>query len=188
MSDEIKDETIETPEETPKTEEKPVEEKPSEEKPIEPETRIPEESPKSDEPKDKSEPEVDPDDEKTIAKLVTKQLDPVQKRLEQQSNLIEATDFIASNPDFSKYKDAIIKHMNHPAYKNIPVDRIAKMIAGDDLIKIGAAREREAVAKVALTKGGGSSSRMAPGGKNWSTATKEEFEAQRASVLGRQGQ
>jgi len=184
MTDESTDPKVETP----PTDDPPAtpaaSDAPPEDKPIEPAVRMVTEEVTVDPPKDESEPEVDPTDEKTINKLVSKQLDPVTKRIEQQSNLIEATNFIAANPDYSKYRDSIIKHMNHPAYKNIPVDRIAKMVAGDDLIKIGAAREREAQAKAAATRTGGSTPRLTPTGKDWHTATKEDYNAQRAAVLG----
>ena len=158
------------------------------EKEIEPETRIKEEKIETKKEEKEEDEEVAPEDEAAITKVVQKQLNPVQKRMEEQANIIETTNFIAAKPEFSKYRDTIIKHMNHPAYKNIPVDRIAKMVAGDDLIKIGAQKEREAQTKAAATKAGGSSVRTTPTGKDWHTATKEEFEAQKASVLGRQGQ
>jgi hypothetical protein len=177
---------VETPVEPP-VEEKP-EVKPEEEKPLEPETRTPEPTPEP-KPESKEEPdEVAPEDEAAISKVVARQLNPVQKRMEEQANIIETTNFLAAKPEFAKYRDTIIKHMNHSAYKNIPVDRIAKMVAGDDLMKIGAEKEREAQKKVAETKAGGNTVRTTPTGKDWHTATKEEFEAQKASVLGRQGQ
>jgi hypothetical protein len=180
--------TEEKPTEEKPTEEKPVEEKPVEEKPIEPETRVPEEKPTPESKPESEEEEIVPEDEATITKVVQKQLTPFQKKVEEQTNIIEANNFIAVKPEFSKYRETIIKHMNHPAYKNIPVDRIAKMVAGDDLMKIGAEREREAQKKVLETKAGGNTTRLTPTGKDWHTATKEEFEAQKASVLGRSGQ
>lgn len=177
-----------TPAEVPAS---PAPETPQEDKPIEPVTRVPVEpaTPESKEEEEGAEGEgMTPSDKKVVSTIITKQLDPVQKRLEEQSNLIETTNFIAANPDYSKYRESIIKHMNHPAYRNIPVDRIAKMVAGDDLIKIGAQREREAAQKAASTKAGGSSARIQPSGKDWLTASKDDFEAQKAAVLGRQGQ
>jgi len=178
----VEEKSTETPE-TPSVEVK--EEK--EEKPLEPETRTPEPSTEP-KPESKEEPEeVVPEDEETITKVVQKQLSPFQKKIEEQTNIIEATNFIASKPEFAKYKDVIIKHMNHSAYKNIPVDRIAKMVAGDDLMKIGAEKEREAQKKVAETKGGGNTARQTQTGKDWHSASKEEYQAQREAVLGHQG-
>jgi len=182
------DDTTDTKVETPPAEETPAtpaaSDAPPEDKPIEPVVRMVTEEVTEDTPKDESDAEVDPEDDKVINRLVDKRLNPVTKRIEEQSNMIEVTGFITINPDYAKYKESIIKHMNHPAYKNIPVDRIAKMVAGDDLIKIGAAREREAQAKAAATRTGGTAPRITPTGKDWHTATKEDYNAQRAAVLG----
>ena len=151
---------------------------------IEPTVRMVTEEVPEKETKETDPEEVDPDDEKTISKLVSKQLDPVTRRIEQQSNLIETSNFISANPEYAKYRETIVKHMNHPAYKNIPVDRIAKMVAGDDLIKIGAAKEREAAAKAAATRTPGSAPRFTPTGKDWHTASKDDYKAQRAAIFG----
>ena len=181
----VEEKPAETPE-TPVVEEKEV--KPVEEKPLEPETRTPEPTPEPT-PESKEEPEeVAPEDEKAIGRVVAKQLDPVTKRITEQANQIEATNYTTEHPEFSKYREVIIKHMNHSAYKNIPVDRIAKMVAGDDLMKIGAQKERDAQKKALETKAGGNTVRTTPVGKDWHSATKEEFEAQKAAVLGRSGQ
>jgi len=61
-------------------------------------------------------------------------------------------------------------------------------VAANEMMKIGAAKEREAQGKVDKTKSPGTTVRKTEGGnKDWHTASKEDFEAQRNKVLGRQG-
>jgi hypothetical protein len=185
-TEEIKTETpaVETPQvvvEPPKEDEKPeVPEK------IEPEVRgtgpEPTPEPKKEEGEDE---EVLPEDKKVISRVVSEALSPLQKQLQEQADQAELTNFVTENPEYAKYKQSITVYMKHPAYRNIPVKNIAAIVASKDLQKIGAQKEREAQAAANATKGGGSSARVAPGGKDWTKASKEEFEAKRAEVFGR---
>lgn len=135
--------------------------------------------------KDDDDDDTLPEDKEAINKVVDAKLTPIQQKIDHQTNVMEANNFVIAHPEYSKYREAIIKHMEHPAYKNIPVDRIAFIVAGPDLEKIGAQKEREAAAKAAGTKAGGSTVRQqSGGGKDWSTATPAEVAAQRAQVLG----
>ena len=96
--------------------------------------------------------------------------------------------FFSENKDLSKYRKATEKYLAHPLYKNLPINNIVNIVAAKDMQKIGAAKEREAQKKVAETKSAGGSVRQtSTGGTNWLTASKAEFEAQKAKVLGRQG-
>lgn len=129
--------------------------------------------------------EIDPEDQKRISKIVEKQ---VGSKLQEVENKMEVNAFVTSKPEFAKYQSQILKYMTHPAYANIPVHNIAAIVASKDLVKIGAAKEREAQAKVASTKNPGTTIRKPSGGSvDWKTASKEDFEAQKARVLGRQG-
>lgn len=129
--------------------------------------------------------DIDDEDKKRISKIVQKE---VGGKLVEIENKAEVQAFVASKPEFAKYQGVILKYMAHPDYANIPVHNIAAIVASKDMMKIGAAKEREAQQKVASTKSPGNSVRKLEGGaKDWHSASKEDFEAQKAKVLGRQG-
>jgi len=132
-------------------------------------------------------PEVDPDDEKAISKVVDRKLKAVQEQLKEVQALrdeAEVTAFIQAKPEFSKYKGAMLKYLAHPTYKNIPVHNIAAIVASKELQQLGAQKEREAQKKVAETKDKGSTVRQPVGKVDWHTASKEDYQAQRARVFG----
>ena len=130
--------------------------------------------------------EVDPEDEKAIGRIVEKKMEAVAKDLGATKDQLEVDGFLRDKPEYSKYRGAMLKYMKHPAYKNIPAHNIAAMVAAKDQQSIGAKKEREAAAKAKETEGGGVSARKPSGGKvDWSKASKEDVEAQRNKVLGR---
>lgn len=130
----------------------------------------------------------DDDTEKEVNKLVDKKLDPILKRNQEIQDRTEIASFLGASPEFGKYKASIEAHVKDPNYRNIPIDRIAKMIAADDLMKIGARKEREAQRQADSTRNNSSSARKASGAtKDWSTASREDMAAKRAEILG-QGQ
>lgn len=175
------DETGEDQEEEDKGEEKETEDEEIDLDKITPETRRQREEKKEEEDED----EIDPEDNKRISKIVDKQ---VGSKMVEIENKMEVQAFVAAKPEFAKYQGVILKYMNHPDYANIPVHNIAAIVASRDLIKIGAAKEREAQKKVNETKSPGQTVRKPTGTqKDWHTASKEDFEAQKAKVLGRQG-
>ncbi len=141
---------------------------------------------------DKSEEEtiegVDEEDQKVISKVVQKQTSGLKKELQETKIESEVDRFIADNPDFKRYRGVILKYKKTPRsiYQNVPVDKVAKMIAYEDAKKIGAKKEREAQNKVDQTKGGGSSRRKGKTGEiNWMDLSKEEYQKKKAEVLGR---
>jgi len=130
--------------------------------------------------------DIDPDDVKTIGSIVEKQTAAQNKRTREIEDKLDVTTFIAEKPEFAKYKGAILKHMTESpdVYGRIPVKNIASMLAADDLMKLGAKKEREAQTKVDATKTPGNTVRTPQGGqKDWSKVSKEEFEAQKMEVL-----
>ena len=132
--------------------------------------------------------EIDPDDEKIISKIVDRKIDPFRKENQALKDEIEVNSFIQSKPEFAKYKPVILKYMSHEAYSKIPVHNIATMVASNDLQKMGAQNEREAQKKANETKSPGSGVRKSDmGAVDWTKASKEEYEAQRAKVLGQVG-
>ena len=135
--------------------------------------------------KDEDDDDMDADDKARIDKQISRQLTPLQRRIQDQNDTIEVNDYVMNNPEMSKYKPVILKYMKHDAYKNIPVKNIASIVAGGDMKKIGAKLEREASQKVKATKKGGSSSRGKDTNKyDPTTSTFAEHEAEMARVKG----
>ena len=135
--------------------------------------------------------EIDPDDEKTIGKVVDRKIKPLAKLTEEiqaVKDRQEVDALINAKPEYGKFREAILKYASHPSYKDVPIHFIAAGLAAKDLQKMGAEKEREAQKKAKETQGGGQPFRK-PGGEqvDWSTVSKEAFEAQRAKVLGQQG-
>lgn len=189
--------TPEPPTDTPEVPETPVvpEEKPEEKEEeidlekLEPEVRgkKDDDTPKS--PESDDDIEIDPEDEKRLNKILDKRLGGMAEKLsrvEKLENEAEVNGFIAAKPEFAKFKPAILKYMEHPAYKNIPAHNIAKIVAGDNLMKLGAQKEREAQKKAKETEGNGTTVRKTTTPVDWTSASKDDYEAQRAKVLGYQ--
>jgi len=135
---------------------------------------------------DQEEDEISPEDEKTIGKIVDKRVGDKLSQIQKIQDESEVDAFIRAKPEYGKYRNSMLKYMSHEAYKNIPVHNIAAIVSARDLQKIGAQKEREAQRKANETKGGGSTVRKPGGAVDWRTAPKEEFEAQKAKVLGQQ--
>lgn len=141
---------------------------------------------KKEEPVDYGE-DIDEDDVKTIGTIVEKQTAGVKKALQDAQDRLEVDSFVQDKPEFAKYKPAILKYLQHPVYSKIPVKNIAAMVASNDLVKLGAKKEREAQAKAESTKGTGNPVRKADGGiTDWSRVSRDEFESQKRRVLGMQ--
>jgi hypothetical protein len=161
---------------------------------IEPEVRGGDEDPEKDKGKKKAgeeDDETDPADEEKINKMIEKRVAPLQQQLTQRTNEAEVDSFLNNGniqtkyPGAGKFREAMIKYMNHPAYAKIPAANVFRIVAGDDLMKMGAAAEREAQTKTKGSQVRASSARVPAGQKDWGSATKEEFEAKRAEVFGR---
>lgn len=154
---------------------------------IEPEVRLKEDKPDGDKP-DENE-EVDPEDKKTIEKVVDSRLKSATKGLDSMRDQVEVDAFLRSKPEMGRYRDVALKYMAHPAYKNIPVHNIMAMVSAKDQQKLGAEKEREAAQKAEASKNPGSGARKQGGGAvDWGRASKDEVSAKMAEVLGRQGQ
>jgi hypothetical protein len=95
---------------------------------------------------------------------------------------------MATIPEVGKYRNAMLTYMKDPAYAKIPAKNIFNIVAGNDLIKLGAQKEREAAAKANGTRIESNSGRPGDNGgakKDWGNASKEEMAAKRAEVFGR---
>jgi len=125
----------------------------------------------------------DPDDKKRIERIVDKRVGAKLQEIEVKQDV---DSFIQNKPEYSKYRGVIIKYASHPAYSQIPIKNIAAMVASDDLMKLGAAKERDTQKKVNQTRTPGTTVRKPGGDKvNWLTMSKEEFEAKKREVLQR---
>lgn len=129
--------------------------------------------------------DIDPEDAKTIGAVVEKQTAAVKQQLQDTQDRLEVDAYIKDNPQFDKYRPVILKHMKHPAYKQIPVKNIAAMVASNDLMKLGAKAEREAQAKADSSKTKGTTVRKPAGGQmDWDKAPAEAVEDQIRKVKG----
>ena len=183
-TEELEDEVEEAPEGEEPEEEEPEEEPEPEPEPIDPDKVEIQVRGSDEEPVDYGE-DIDPEDAKTIGRVVEKQTASVKARLQDTQDRLEVDSYVASNPQFEKYKPVILKHMKHPAYSKIPVKNIAAMVAAGDLMKMGAKAEREAQTKADSTKTKGTMARKPVGGKtDWKKAPKESFEKQVQKVKG----
>lgn len=158
--------------------------------PIEPEVRVkPPETPKpQDKPPDQNQDVLDLDDRKTIGEEVEKIVAPLKTSVQDSKDTTEVDAFIRENPDYAKYRTQMLTYIKHSTYSDVPAGNIAAIVAAKDQQAIGAQRERDAASKVDKTKGGGDSARPTSGKeKDWGTASKEDFQAKQAEVLGRTG-
>ena len=137
-------------------------------------------------PSDDEDDDTDPEDKARIEKIVDKKIGGQITEIQRKAELDA---FIGQNPEYTKYRNVIDTYKRHPDYSKIPLKNIAAMVTAREQQKIGAAKEREAAKKAAETKvPGGTTPPTESQTKNWHEAPKEDFEAQRAKVLGRLGQ
>lgn len=109
----------------------------------------------------------------------------VQKHLEAE-DAQEVAKFLEEFPDFKPFEAKAKRWMQHPSRRHLPVEDIFFAIAGRNMVKMGAERERKAREKAAASQSGGGSSRT--DGQKPKTAwdmTQDEFEAEKLKV--RQG-
>lgn len=129
--------------------------------------------------------EIDPEDEAKISKIVKKQ---VGDQVQELTKRIAIDSFVSAHPEMAKYKGAAEKYLNHPTYSGIPIHNIFAIVSSKDAQKIGAAKERAAQRRVAETSVPGTTTRKPTiETQDWRTAPKDQFEAQKAKVLGRPG-
>jgi len=169
----IKDQKVAPEEEKERDEEGKDKEKPIDLEEVKIQTRF-------DEEKEDEDDDIDPEDKKTISKIVDKKVGKLQDE-------VEVNAFLVDKPEMAKYKPLILRYVKHPAYSNIPIKNIAAIVASEDMQKIGARKEREAQQQANNTKEGGRQKRGKSMGKiDWRTAPKEVVEKQIAKAKGMQ--
>jgi len=142
--------------------------------------------------KKEGEEDLDAEDEAKIAKILDKRLSSLTATQLNTQRQLDVDSFLAQNtatlPNVNRYRDAMLKFAVHPNYKNLTAKEIFNIVAGPELMRIGAKKEREAAARAKSTQTNNSSGRSPSGAKkDWNTASKEDFEAEKARVLGRRG-
>ena len=127
----------------------------------------------------------DPDDKARIEKIIEKKYGGDINQIKQK---VEMDTYFNTHPEDAKYRHAVELYKAHPTYAGIPIHNLAAMVSAKDAEKRGAAKEREAARAVAETKNPGGTVRK-PSGEpmDWKSAPKDDFEAQKAKVLGRMG-
>lgn len=112
-----------------------------------------------------------------IVQVVDERLKPIIEKSERETEEAELSTFFNVNPDFKPYEAKIKKFAAHPTRRHLPIETIAYEVAGKDLMKIGASRERQAMAAAAASQAGGGNGPQADGAahKPINEMTKEEF-------------
>ena len=136
--------------------------------------------------KDEIEEEViDSHDEELISKVIQKKLSPViEPLLDKAINAEDETEiasFLKDNPDFEPYKDKVRKYIVHPSRRHLPVEALFFEVAGKDLLKLGADRQRKADEEANNNSTGGDTSRNIGSKSAWDM-TPEEFEAKKEEI------
>lgn len=125
---------------------------------------------------------VEPEYESAISKVVAKNFAPlIDKSIEADDNK-EIGEFLTQNPDFKQYESKVRRYMSHPSRRQLPIKSIFYEVAGDNLMKIGADRERAAALKAKETQTGGGSNRGGNEAKSDFDLSKEEFEAKQERI------
>lgn len=133
---------------------------------------------------------MDPEQRALLEKIAAKQTKPLYEKSQLQEVTSTVETFLQQQQtkygeDMSKYREAIVKHKMTAGYSQVPIANIFKMVAGDDLVSLGARLERQAATKAKETVVDASTARVEPGKKDWSKASAEEIAAEKARVLGR---
>lgn len=120
--------------------------------------------------------QVAPEDAEIITKVVKPLIEPLVEQNLQAQDDKEITAFVKANPEFAKYEEKARKWIAHPSRRHLPVETVFFEVAGKDLLKIGAERQKEADKKAKNSQTGGGSNRGGdPGKKSVLDMTDEEF-------------
>lgn len=132
--------------------------------------------------------EIPEADQETIGKVAGEIVRPLIEKHLQSEDAAEVAEFLAKpeNDVFAPYKEKALKWMNHPSRRNMPISSIFYEVAGPDLMRIGAERERKASEKARDTQAGGNSSRGDGEAKSVWELSPEEFAAKQAAVRSKQ--
>lgn len=142
---------------------------------------------KDDDGKNEDDDDIDPEDEELISKVVNKKFAPVLEKIASQEEAQEAKDFFESSPEFKPFENKILKWWKDPSRRHLPIATVALEAVGyDNLIKLGAQRERAATEKAKKSNSGGGAPANETGKKGVWEMSPEEFAAEKERVLRRQ--
>ncbi len=132
-----------------------------------------------------SDEDIDAEDQKTITTIVQRETAEIKKSNRALEDKVDVDSFIRDNPQFSRYRGTMLKHMGHESYKNVSVKNIAAIVSAEDMQKLGAKKEREASEKAKETEDKGGSARKTIGGKvDWHNASTEAFNKKLGEIKG----
>ena len=127
--------------------------------------------------------DVDPEDKKTISKVVKKQTAELRQETQDLRDEISVNDVIAEEPELKKFKGAALKYMK--VHTNLTAQDAMAIVSSGAQQKMGAKKERDAAKKSKSTKSGGSGSRpVKPGAIDWANEPLENMEKHIAKAKG----
>jgi len=119
---------------------------------------------------------VSEEDAKIIDRVVSKRLAPYEQQQQQAELQGEINEFVSANPDFKPYAARALKWAQHPSWKDVPTKQLMFAAAGDNLLKMGAKRSKQAAEKARKTKTGTGQAGNSTKGKAVADMTDEEFQ------------
>jgi len=126
--------------------------------------------------------EVAPEDEALINKVVAKTFAPIIDKTQSAEDNTEISEFLSVNPDFKPYEAKARRYIAHPSRRHLPVETVFYEVAGKDLMKIGAKRQKKADEEAKDSQTGGGSARGGEGAKTAWDMPKDEFEAKQEEI------
>ena len=122
--------------------------------------------------------DIAPEDEAMVDKVIRKRYGSKFDQLDEKADEGEVKDFVADNPQFKPYQKKILRFLKDPSRSHLPVKTIAYEVAGDDLMKLGAKKGKQADIQSRKRAGGGHSTSKTSGGKSTADMSDEEFDAE----------
>lgn len=107
--------------------------------------------------------ELTPEAQKAIEKEVGRVTAPLAERVSESQVEREVDDYIRGNPASSAHRAKLIRYAKHPAYRQVPIEFIAKGLDAENAEKRGAEKERSAKTRSDGSRTGGSSVRQTGG-------------------------
>jgi len=126
--------------------------------------------------------DIDAEDARLIDKRISKAMTPLIQKQMLEEDESEINSFVKDNPDFAPYADKVRKFAQHPTRKEMPIKSIFYEVAGDDLLRIGAKREKIATDKAKESGAGGGSGIGGDVTKNVWSLTPSEFAAEQEKL------
>lgn len=119
---------------------------------------------------------IEDDDEKKIAKTMKKYFGESIETIRSKELETEIDKFVKTDERFEPFKAQIAKWAKHPAYANLPIDRLAYAVAGPNLAKAIIEKKKELEDEADKSKLGGGSTRRGEVKKSVNDMSSQEFE------------